>query len=212
MIYKTSLFDIPIYKTTLLNQDKIKEKFIKEVMEKLTEIPPNNNNLNLYSDYFEGLDKLGPEWVELYTPTVQNFLNKAGFNKNKKWKVDVDLWYNVGVQGSFQEEHDHQGGYPSTIYSAIHYLIFDPVEHESTVFYNPMHHMFLRNMHPCKGYEMPDDWNQPWHLPKVKEGDMVFFPSYVRHSVPHQKSTKARATIALNLTIGDPGQDLFKDS
>ena len=75
MIYKTSLFDIPIYKTTLLNQDKIKEKFIKEVMEKLTEIPPNNNNLNLYSDYFEGLDKLGPEWVELYTPTVQNFLN-----------------------------------------------------------------------------------------------------------------------------------------
>ena len=85
MIYKTSLFDIPIYKTTLLNQDKIKEKFVKEVMEKLTEIPPNNNNLNLYSDYFEGLDKLIE--IKLNAPNFKFFAKKQA----NSFEKSVDL-------------------------------------------------------------------------------------------------------------------------
>ena len=48
---------------------------------------------------------------------------------------------------------------------------------------------------------LPADWEQPWHFPKVNEGDMVFFPSYVKHAVPYQESEKRRATIALNLQI-----------
>lgn len=203
MIFKTSLFEIPIYKSEMPAQKEMKQKFKDEIMSKLEGTPPNNHRLNIYSDYFGGIDKLGAEWLDYYNPVIDNFMKKAGFSNNKKWKKTIDLWYNIGVKGSQQEEHDHTGGHPSCVYSAIHYLIFDPTEQEPTVFFNPIHNLFLRNMHPTNGNddEQPDDWHYPWHIPKVKEGDILFFPSYVRHAVPYQESNKVRATIALNLTI-----------
>tara|TARA_E500000178_G_C17038341_1_gene764837 strand:- start:10489 stop:11112 length:624 start_codon:yes stop_codon:yes gene_type:complete len=203
MIFKTSLFDIPIYKSHVPNQNEIKTKFVEQILPVINTMPPNNKQLNLYSDYFEGIDKLDKkEWIKLYQPTIEKFKEKAGFNKNQKWFTGMDLWFNVGVQGSQQEEHDHMGGFPSCVYSAIHYLIYDPNEHESTVFFNPIHYTFLRNQHMCGAdEELPVDWSQPNHFPKVDEGDIVFFPSYVRHAVPYQNSEKIRATIAMNLTI-----------
>ncbi len=211
MIIRSAAFEIPIYKVKLPNHKEIKQKFIKEIMPQLEEMPhPNAFALNLYSDYFEGLDRLGNEWVDYYTPTIQKFLIKAGFNQNKQWATDVDLWYNVGIKGSYQEEHDHQGGYPSCTYAAIHYLIYDPQEHEPTAFYNPIHQNFLRNMHPCNGDDMPTDWQTPDYKPQVEEGDLLIFPSYLRHAVPFQRSDQPRATIALNLTIGNTKDFLFQ--
>ena len=211
MIIKTSAFEIPIYKTSLQNHKEIKEKFLKEIMPTLENLPgPNNIGLNLYSDYFEGLERLGPEWADLYSETTLKFLKKAGFNQNKKWAVDLDTWYNVGIKGSFQEEHDHMGGFPGCQYSAIHFLIYNEKEHEPTRFYNPIHHTFLRNMHPCNGEDMPTDWQSPHYTPNVKEGDLLIFPSYLHHSVPYQKSSEIRATIALNFTIGNPNEFTFK--
>ncbi len=213
MIIKTSAFEIPIYKTKLSNHQEIKQKFLDEVMPKLETLPgPNNIGLNLYSDYFEGLDRLGPEWTDFYAPTVLKFLQKAGFNQNKKWATDIDLWYNVGIKGSSQEEHDHMGGFPGCQYSAIHFLIYDPNVHEPTRFYNPIHHTYLRNMHPCNGEDMPIDWQSPHYTPEVQEGDLLIFPSYLKHSVPYQKDEKLRATIALNFTIGNPNEFLFKNA
>jgi|TARA_R110000823_G_scaffold71635_1_gene165101 hypothetical protein len=210
MIIKTSAFEIPVYKTSMPNHKEIKEKFLTGVMPDLKDLPPNNIGLNLYSDYFPGLDRLDPEWEDLYTSTVTQFLKKAGFNQNKKWEVDVDLWYNVGIKGSFQEEHDHMGGFPGCMYSAIHFVVYDPAVHQPTTFYNPIHHTFLRNMQPCNGDDVPLDWQNPSYIPTVKEGDMLIFPSYLKHSVPFQQSDKIRATIALNLTIGNPNGSLFK--
>lgn len=213
MIIKTSAFEIPIYKTKLSNHQEIKQKFLDEVMPKLETLPgPNNIGLNLYSDYFEGLDRLGPEWTDFYAPTVLKFLQKAGFNQNKKWATDIDLWYNVGIKGSSQEEHDHMGGFPGCQYSAIHFLIYDDVEHEPTRFYNPIHHTFLRNMQPTSGDDTPTDWQYAHFTPEVKEGDLLIFPSYLHHSVPYQRSDKIRATVALNLTIGNPNEFLFKNA
>ena len=202
MIYKTTLFDIPIYKVSVPNQKEIKEKFINEIFPYVDNNPPNNQRLNLYSDYFDGIQKLDSSWIDLYRPVIEQFKVKAGFDKNKKWITNIDAWFNVGVKGTQQEEHDHLGGFPSVLYSAIHYIIFDPSEHESTIFFNPMHQMWLRNMHMTNAEDtLPIDWEQPWHFPKVNEGDMVFFPSYVKHAVPYQESEKRRATIALNLQI-----------
>ena len=212
MITKTGVFEIPIYKLSIPNHMEIKEKFINEIMPELEKRPPNNIGLNLYSDYFEGLARLGPEWPQLYEQTVQKFLAKAGFNQNKQWSTDIDLWYNVGIEGTYQEEHDHMGGFPSSTYSAIHYLIYDPQVHQPTAFYNPIHHTFLRNMQPCNGTDMPNDWQTPDYKPSVKEGDMLIFPSYLRHSVPLQIDKKARATIALNLTVGAPADFTLKKS
>ena len=213
MIIKNSAFEIPIYKTNLVNHKEIKHKFTEEILPRLQNLPgPNNIGLNLYSDYFPGLDRLDSKWKNFYSQLSSQFLKKAGFNQNKEWTVDIDLWYNVGFKGSFQEEHDHMGGFPGCQYSAIHFLIYDPREHEPTRFYNPIHHTFLRNMHPCNGEDMPIDWQTPHYVPQIQEGDVLIFPSYLKHSVPYQKSDKLRATIALNFTIGNTSEFLFKNT
>jgi hypothetical protein len=66
-------------------------------------------------------------------------------------------------------------------------------------------------MHPCNGEDMPTDWRKGYYSPTVTEGDIIFFPSYLRHSVPYQRSKVIRATIAMNLTIGNPNEFLFKN-
>jgi hypothetical protein len=210
MIIKSSAFEIPFYQTKLSNHKEIKKRFMDEIMPSIENTGPNNIGLNLYSNYFEGLGPLSADWADFYSQTILNFLKKAGFNQNKKWVTDVDLWYNVGIEGSHQEEHDHMGGFPGVAYSAIHYLIYDPSVHEPTIFYNPIHHTYLRNMHPCNGEDMPTDWKKGYFSPTVEEGDIIFFPSYLRHSVPYQRSNVVRATMAMNLTIGNPNEFLFK--
>jgi hypothetical protein len=212
MIIKSSAFEIPIYKTKLTNHKEIKKRFIDEVMPEIDNKGPNNIGLNLYSNYFDGLGPLPADWVDLYSKTILDFQKKAGFNQNKQWATDVDLWYNIGIEGTHQEEHDHMGGFPGVVYGAIHYLIYDSAVHEPTIFYNPIHHTYLRNMHPCNGEDMPTDWQSSYFCPSVEEGDMIFFPAYLKHSVPYQRSNVVRATMAMNLTIGNPNEFLFKDA
>ena len=39
------------------------------------------------------------------------------------------------------------------------------------------------------------------YTPKVEEGDMIIFPSYLNHTVPAGKYKSYRVTIAINLNI-----------
>jgi hypothetical protein len=205
MIFKSSMFEIPIYKMKAKNHNKIQDYFLTNIIPKIENIPPNNHDLNLYSDYFDGLDKLDNEFKELYKFDVEAFKLKAGFNKNAQWTTDTDMWYNIGVSGSWQEEHDHQGGLPSVSYSAIHYVKYNPNEHMPTIFYNPIHKLYLKSMQPCINTELPDDFSTGSFSPNISEGDIIFFPSYVSHMVRRQTSSEFRITVAINLTITEAG-------
>lgn len=204
MIYKTNIFSIPIYRTRASNQKNIKKYFIEEIIPKLKNTTPNNESLNLYSDYFKNCQINSDKdlLINYYLKDIEKFKNKAGFKDNFNWHCDIDLWYNAGIKGSQQEEHDHLGGVPSTVYSAIHYVVFDSQEHESTVFFNPIYQLFLRNMVTTNDSDAtPIDWQTRLLLPEVNEGDLIFFPSYLRHCVPYQNSSKIRITVAINLTF-----------
>jgi len=40
--------------------------------------------------------------------------------------------------------------------------------------------------------------------PKVEEGDIILFPSWLKHSSPAHKENKLRVTIATNLMLKTP--------
>jgi len=199
MIIKSAMFNVPMYKFKARNHKLIKEYFQDELIANLPP-KPNVDNLKLYSDYFGGIKTLDRSFYDLYQDDLQAFHIKAGFNTKINWANKIHAWYNIGYEGHMQEEHDHIGGFPSTIFSAIHYVVFDKNEHTPTQFLNPLHSIFWgATQNTFFSKDLPSDWQNRTLVPDVEEGDMIFFPSFVRHSVPMQTSSMLRATVALNI-------------
>ena len=203
MIFRTSLFEIPFYKTKATNHLKIKEYFQRDIIPNIHNLPPNRQDLNLYSDYFKGIFTSDKNLLNsLYSIDFNKFMQKAGYQKSIDWKLETEIWYNIGVKGTQQEEHDHMGGCPPVAWSAIHYVIFDKSQHDPTLFFNPLYYMFMKNTHPTnKPNFLPNDWQTRYKMPEIEEGDLIFFPSYLKHSVAYQEADALRATTAINLKI-----------
>jgi hypothetical protein len=106
-----------------------------------------------------------------------------------------EIWMNAYEQQQFQESHTHLPGF----FSGIHYIMFDSEEHEATTFQNPQD-----NIHSFMFDEsfLDKDINEYLHenhTPKVVEGDIILFPSHLKHFVKRNNSKKLRMTISFNI-------------
>lgn len=204
MFFKTALFEVPLYKTKVRNHAKVKEYIRTKVLPAFLEHGPNNEGLNVYSNYFPNAVPCDEDFLrEMYDQELQEFMVKAGFNKLKKWDFGVKFWYNLSFAGAYQEQHHHLSGPKTVTYAGIHFVEFDPSEHISTRFFNPME-MVLKSLQPTLNPNFtPGDFKDLQKNADVTEGDMIMFPSYVAHCVPMQPSNKLRATIAMNISISE---------
>jgi Putative 2OG-Fe(II) oxygenase len=202
MIYKTPLFEVPMYKFKASRHAEIKQWMMTNVLPEFEKNGPNETSRNLYSSYFPGAPKLDhTTFSEFYAKDISNFLTKAEFSKLHAWKTKVNFWYNLSLQGSYQEVHDHLGGPVPISYAAIHYVMFDKTQHVSTVFYNPLEAV-LKSLQPTtKDQFKPADYRGFQKILDVEEGDIIIVPSYVPHSVMKQVSTKLRITVAFNISV-----------
>lgn len=202
MIYKTPLFEVPLYKLKASNHHKIKKWMMDNVYPEYTKTGVNDIDRNLYSSYFPGAPKLNQkEFTDLYAQDIESFLDKAGYSKLLPWERKFNFWYNLSFKGSYQEVHDHLGGPTPISYAAIHYVVFDKNEHSSTVFYNPLESI-LKTLQPtAKEKLLPTDFQSLQGALNVEEGDLIIFPSYVPHSVMTQVSERLRITVAFNISV-----------
>ena len=73
-------------------------------------------------------------------------------------------------------------------WSAVLYVEFDDKEHSATTFYCP----YMSNKRSfLGGYDT--------YIPKVKEGDLIIFPSIIQHEASTNMSDKRRTIISFNL-------------
>lgn len=107
------------------------------------------------------------------------------------------IWYNVYSDGEYQEDHDHLAGpFNPSHFSCIHFLSFDPEQHSPPEFKDPLAQ--LRNL----SVEFESNRCGEIYVPKVKEGDLLMFPSYLTHRVlPCKKTDYPRITISFNITV-----------
>ena len=117
-----------------------------------------------------------------------------------------DIWFNYYIDGEYQEEHNHINHspfLPPVHYSCIHYLKYDEEEHTSTTFHDPIENLRAHSFEMDSNY-YSDKWS-----PKVKEGDLLIFPSYLVHHVEKSKPTpnNPRITVAFNLRLLSYGTD-----
>ena len=199
-----SVFGAPIYRY-YLDPTKIKkfaeEKFSKNKDLPLDGTPPGwgcklrtefeSSHLNRYKDYYDDI---------MHKFTVDVGVSNCKCNIYETW-----LNYYEGP-GHFQEEHDHLPGF----YSGIHYIKFDPEVHSQTQFVNPLHQMYTF-MNGDIEFEDHDDSTKQFWAPDTKEGDIIIFPSFLRHMVPVSHHTDARITLAFNInTINGSTRRVFR--
>lgn len=206
MIYKTPLFEVPVYKFKASKHTEIKQWMFDNIFPDFEKNGPNDADRKLYSSYFPGAPKLDQAiFSNFYSKDISNFLDKAGFSKLHQWQTKLKFWYNVSNQDAYQEIHDHLGGPVPISYAAIHYVCFDKDEHLPTVFYNPLESV-LKSLQPTTVENFrPADFQSLQKMLDVEEGDVVIFPAYVAHSVAKQTSNKTRLTVAFNLSVYEKG-------
>lgn len=126
-------------------------------------------------------------------------LEKLDENRNK---IDVELviislWYNNYNYGDFQEIHDHCG--ERSFYSFVY--IFKSTNKDSDarlVFDNPRG-QFFRNMLISEIVKINNYESK--YVPKLNEGELIIFPSHMKHYVTcHKSKDDNRITIAGNIT------------
>ena len=133
---------------------------------------PNRNRWNcdchvIHDDDYDVQSINFPFLREQYQKVIEGFCKK----ENLKLYSIGDLWYNYYKTGQYQEPHNHQGGEKS--FTAVHYMIFNNKHHSGTKFSD-----------------------SDIVAPKVKQGDILFFPANWSHYVPFNETTIPRLTLA----------------
>lgn len=156
----------------------------------------NNSAANAYSDYYDDV--------------------------MKQFSIDVGLedgyaniwesWMNCYSGGMNQEEHDH---IPS-FYSGIHFIKFNPEVHESVYLINPLFSYYNLSYSCAAACRRSDDalhahdFSEQFRLPDVVEGDIILFPSWLRHRVQKTTTEETRITVAFNInTIQGSARRVF---
>ena len=206
--YKRALFPVTLYHTNVRENSVIQREVLASIQKcyEEKELPiPNGwltDKLTTSFDQSELNHKIfeSERIHELYMKYVSSV-----FDKPVTFSLE-DMWFNYYIDGEYQEEHHHINSspfHPPVHFSCIHYLKYDEEEHVSTTFHDPIStlraHSFEMESNYCK-----ENW-----VPKVKEGDLLIFPSYLVHHVKKSKPTpdNPRITIAFNLRLLSYGTD-----
>jgi len=189
-----NLFSTPIYKINVLenlkNTDSIKEIVLK--------------NLNGSSSYLSSLEKNGG----LSTYEVNNQLhtiddmkelsNLVLFHSKMYWKIlDIDerlspridqCWSNIHYSKSFTLQHSH-----SLMPMVGTFYLKAEKDSGDLILTNPAEYS-ITNIPFSKNIEQKIETSL-----KIKTGDLIFFPGYVRHKTGENFSNSERIVISFNI-------------
>lgn len=205
-MYKKALFPIHIFQNNIKENHILQDEVFKKIQflhkKKNLEIPRGWITDKLFTSFnYEDLNESlfgDTRCVFEYYRYIEKF-----FDLNVKIQIG-NLWFNHYTNGEWQEIHSHCGNcvfqYPAT-FSCIHFLKFDPDVHSPVIFVDPYEP--IRNT----SLELKSNLYSSRYIPKIQEGDLIMFPSYLQHYVPKGPPTEdnPRITIAFNLNILEYG-------
>ena len=176
--FVNAMFSVPIVHYPIENWSENKKKILDALPpEDESQLEPNGSGL--YTDFFVNAKiKEYPSYfhtvVDVIKPYLKDFMdgNPVEF---------VEMWYQKYYNMVEHKTHCH--GF--TGWSSIIYVEFDPKVHESTRFFSP--------------FRQPWDCDVEVFQPKVKEGDMILFPSSLLHEAPVSRTDTRRTIISYNI-------------
>lgn len=171
---KEELFSIPYYHYSLDNWKEKKEKLLSIYNSTFKKI--NENVITNWEEDSKDSSIILNKIFNILEKDINKFSNDIGYNFIIKY-----FWFQEYLNGMDHSCHTHG----SIGYSSVLYINFDDKEHNSTNFISP----FI-----CPFVGIPI-----YFSPKIKEGDIIFFPSNILHYVSINKSNKSRLICSFNL-------------
>ena len=157
---------------------------------------PGGWDCNLKSDFNNSLANV---YTKHYDNIMEQFGKDVGLTNGTA--MMHESWLNYYVKDMNQEEHDHLPSF----YSGVHYIKFDPTVHEAVHLINPLFQIYFctytLTSKICRGEDALNchPFSRQFIIPSVKEGDIIIFPSFLRHRVNKQETDVPRITCSFNI-------------
>jgi uncharacterized protein (TIGR02466 family) len=202
MIEKQDVFPTPIYLGSIENSQELNKVIIKKLFElrKKDEGVQKSNILGWHSNYHLHKDK------DLHEVPEFNFLKTCLYQaanqivKTLGYDIPVifdDLWGNINTKFSSNQIHDH----PNTILSGAYYLqIPQPVSTLQLYDPRPVKSFIAKSLAP-KSKTIKNQYNTNTITVTPVEGNFIFFPSWLKHSVETNLSDEDRISISFNFVM-----------
>ncbi len=204
-LYRKEIFPLSYYHGCVLDNEKLKELIIpyieKAHSEGESDKPPSGwltHNLitsfdskNVQEAFLDSKSEMGIEIRNQYFSTISSFIGGD-------WILGIDqMWYNVYVNGEYQEAHTHLAENNIIHYACVHFLSYNPEIHSPLTFSDPLSKIRFHSV------EFPSHNYNEKHRPPIKEGDFLMFPSYLDHEVKAGPPTPEypRITISFNIRL-----------
>ena len=192
------LFPTPVYKFSLSNHKKYKEKIIEPLLEKYNSNTPTStiwtSGCNSWQLDARNLDL---DLQDVYGEIMEGFKKFIDYLEIKTDKTFsmIDSWFNVHTYEMYQEEHGHM---PSFI-SGTYYIQFDAEKDNALTFLNN-NKEFIYSAWSMNVPVSRSTLNNKVQL-NVEEGDVLLFPSTLHHMVlkSKQKHDNLRITNSFNI-------------
>ena len=172
------LFPIPVLITKVEKHQEYRKTILPKIISEFKDDP--NRSLSWGSLCHTWQSTAQRIWDEQFDKTVKDYLNNLQV-KAEKLPLEIESWFNVHDANMYQEAHEHL---PALV-SGIYYLQLDG---SPAIFLNPSRTDLL----------LPNTF--PNHL-NIQEGDLVIFPSELKHLVKRSGSENLRVSYSFNIHL-----------
>jgi hypothetical protein len=199
---KSEIFPVTVFKSRVHGNEILKSILVPLILDSIDEleIPKDwttNKVLTSFGQEKDFIENNKDIMLNNYHQTIDEFFDK-------EYELHfTDFWYNVYQNGEWQEKHDHLGSQVNPAqFSFIHFLSYDKDVHQPPNFTDPLRCMRYLSI------EMDSNNCGEVYVPRVEEGDLLMFPSYLQHFVSPDKVTdKPRITISFNAIVTQYGDE-----
>ena len=177
-VHSAHMFYVPIFKLPITPWDKVKS----EILSHLDDNYYHEDEMGFKTDFdnpFYYRNHYNTPIYEVLKPYIAQITKPC-------LGMDVppgapNMWSQKYYTGSEHPVHNHS----NRGFSFILYLKFNPEVHRATQFFAPFDHFFTGEMLSF--------------VPDVQEGDLIAFPSVIRHTSQCQITDEERMILAFNL-------------
>ena len=179
------VFPVPIYVSRYEKHTEVKNELLRmiEAEGSNQEIHQNNRSEKTFHIVNDGFyTSTNAEFLEfkhwVYNEIAEYWLNVLG--KYPSEMLVTDYWFNISQKDGYQHLHDHC----NAAISGTYYINFNERTHSR--FHVATPHTQLTSFEPVLVTETvkKTEWNQQAISISHAEGDLVLFPSWLRHGYP----------------------------
>jgi len=184
--YLIPMFSVPLLHLKVEEWDEKRKSLLgmytrrKQESDKFKIATGSNSSLDVETDYHHNHDT-GETYDREITEILKSELET--FSDTFECAAEVcTSWFERATNSKFHQVHNHG----SMGFSAVLFIEFSPEYHTPTVFLNPN----LADNEVCN--IVP---------PGIREGSLIFFPSYVLHYTAPNESQKDRIILSFNINV-----------